>query len=491
MIDERVVDDLLLALPGRGRERSALDPRRHVRRGLLLEEVLPLPAVGIALHRERPIAKMRDEHFGDVLVVRDEIALGDPLLRPEGLVQVREPELAAALLQNRRQRGLLLAHLGGRLVLPQSEVDRGAQTSLVRPFGKRHLRHEQRLHPDDVRTANARHLRRLGKGRVGARERLQQPEQSRDLGLVESRTDVSGPAEPADIVYSGDEGAETRRAPALPLRVARNHDLLVLPHLHLVPIGAASSGLVARVEAFRDHAFQLLLFGRREQRRPVVELGRENDAAPRGVDQRLQPLPALRQRKPDERLRVELEQVEDDEDQRAGALLEEREPGTAAVVERADLGVEHRIRRTRPKLCRSRRRLEARGQVVAVPAGKRRLTARDRDERAEAVPLGLVDPAFAAGEHLGRGREHGRVPDRALHGAVLAQEEPVLRISVEVRGHERPDAVQPLSQQADRRDRRHASPRPARTCRDPRSRRSRRRTRRPGSCPSKSPYSSG
>ena len=120
------------------------------------------------------------------------------------------------------------------------------------------------------------------------------------------------------------------------------------------------------------------------------------------------------------------------------------------VVERADLGVEHGVGRACPELCRSRSRLEALGQVVAVPARQRGLTARDRHERAEAVPLGLVDPALAPGKRFRRGREHGRVPARALLRAVLAQEEPVLRIPVELRGHERPDAVQPLPLQANR-----------------------------------------
>jgi hypothetical protein len=56
-----------------------------------LEEALALPAVRMALHRERPLAQVGYEHAGDVPVVREQVALRDPLLGPERLVEVREP----------------------------------------------------------------------------------------------------------------------------------------------------------------------------------------------------------------------------------------------------------------------------------------------------------------------------------------------------------------------------------------------------------------
>ncbi len=107
VVDERVVDDPLLAVAGRGREGGALDPVRHVRRRVLLEEELALPAVGVALHRERPVAQVRDEHRRDVAVVREQVALRDPLVRPERLVEVRQLQDARPAADLGRHRHLL------------------------------------------------------------------------------------------------------------------------------------------------------------------------------------------------------------------------------------------------------------------------------------------------------------------------------------------------------------------------------------------------
>ncbi len=168
-----------------------------------------------------------------------------------------------------------------------------------------------------------------------------------------------------------------------------------------------------------------------------------------GSIRRLQLLPALDERQLDQRLRVELEQVEDDEDERARAVLEEREPCAARLVERADLRIEDGVRRAGSELRSPGGWTKALRQIVSVPARERRLTTRDRHERAEAVPLRLVHPALSTGQALGRRREHRRVPARRGRRAVLAEQQPVLRIAVELGGHERPDAVQPLAVEPD------------------------------------------
>ena len=74
----------------RPRTRNRRDPLRHVRRRVLLEERLAERAVGIAAHRERPPAQVRHEHVCDLAVVVDQVALRDPLVGPEDLVEVRE-----------------------------------------------------------------------------------------------------------------------------------------------------------------------------------------------------------------------------------------------------------------------------------------------------------------------------------------------------------------------------------------------------------------
>jgi hypothetical protein len=122
VVHDRVVDDLLLALTGRRRLCRACDPVRHVRRRLLLEKALPLPAVGIALHREWSILEVRNERLGDVSVVGNQVALRDALGGPERLVEIREPERPAPSLQLVRERRALAAHVRCLLVVPQAEI---------------------------------------------------------------------------------------------------------------------------------------------------------------------------------------------------------------------------------------------------------------------------------------------------------------------------------------------------------------------------------
>ena len=156
-----------LALARRRRERRRPQPRRPVLRRVLLEEALALPPVGVALHRERPAAEVRDERRRDVAVVGEQVALRDPLVGPEQLVEVRQLERAAARAGSPPASGEPLApDLGRRLVVPQAEVDGRAQPALVRPLGEPHLGHDHRLDPDDGVPAHARHLRRLGERRV-------------------------------------------------------------------------------------------------------------------------------------------------------------------------------------------------------------------------------------------------------------------------------------------------------------------------------------
>ena len=94
-------------------------------------------------------------------------------------------------------------------------------------------------------------------------------------------------------------------------------------------------------------------------------------------------------------------------------------------------------------------RTEAFGEIVSVPARQRRLASRDRHERPEAVPLGLIHPTLSTRQALRRRREHRRVPARRPRRAVLSQEEPVPRVAVEPGRYERPDAFESLSVEPD------------------------------------------
>jgi hypothetical protein len=63
---------------------------------VLLEEVPALDPVGVALHRERPVLHVRQEHRRHGAVVRKEVALRDPVVREEDLVEVRQLQEALA-----------------------------------------------------------------------------------------------------------------------------------------------------------------------------------------------------------------------------------------------------------------------------------------------------------------------------------------------------------------------------------------------------------
>ena len=85
------VDDALRAVI----DRAGADPRRPRRRRALHEEERPGGAVRIPLHHHRAVADVRQQHRRDVGVVLNQVAFGDPELRPERLAQIREPDLAS------------------------------------------------------------------------------------------------------------------------------------------------------------------------------------------------------------------------------------------------------------------------------------------------------------------------------------------------------------------------------------------------------------
>ena len=118
---------------------------------------------------------------------------------------------------------------------------------------------------------------------------------------------------------------------------------------------------------------------------------------------------ALGQRQVHQRLAFLLEQVEDVVDERPGSLLHRREARAAGVVERADLAVEDAVGGTNDAGQGAGDRVETFGEVVLPGAALQLdLTATHVRERAVAVPLRLEQPAFAAGQLLDGGRQHGR-----------------------------------------------------------------------------------
>ncbi len=336
----------LLALACRRGERSALDPLRHVRRRVLLEEALALPAVRIALHRERPTAQVRDEDLGDVPVVRDQVALRDPLVGPERLVEVREPELPFPPLHHGRKRSVLAAHVGC-LACPRAAGGTRGRAACPRASTPR-TRPRRRARGSTQTTSRATHtghLRRLGEGRVGALERCQKATEPLDLVVGEARPDVSGPAQHTRVVYPGDERAETADAAALPARVPGDDDLLRLAQLDLVPVGgpATRAGTASRSSS------------RRRPRAPAARAAARSAGPSSNCGETMTPAPPGTRRSSRflrsvsgsvvSGSRLELEQVEEDEHRSARSLLQQREARAALLVERADLAVEHGVGR--------------------------------------------------------------------------------------------------------------------------------------------------
>src|SRR5581483_7007038 len=82
-VDEREVDHPCAACAWERLERPRRDPRRHPFRRLLLEERRPGEPFPPALHRERPVAQVRQERRRDRVVVGRELALRDPVLWEE------------------------------------------------------------------------------------------------------------------------------------------------------------------------------------------------------------------------------------------------------------------------------------------------------------------------------------------------------------------------------------------------------------------------
>ena len=296
VVDERVVDDPLLAVAGRGRERRALDPVRHVRRRVLLEEELALPAVGVALHRERPVAQVWHEDGRDVAVEREQVALRDPLVRPEGLVEVRQLEDARTAADLGRHRHVLCDHLVSQLILAQAEVNGRPQPAVARPLGELDLRHERRLDPGHVAAADLRHLRLLGERRRRPLQRLQQRLEPVELAVGEPGADVARVAEPVGGVHAEHERPDPARAAALAAREAGDDELLAALQLQLAPVRRAAPGPVLRVGQLGDDALEPVLARGALERGAVVERRRDEDAFDRGVEELLERLAPLARR---------------------------------------------------------------------------------------------------------------------------------------------------------------------------------------------------
>ena len=91
-VEEREVDEPRPALARVGAEGAGRNPGGHPLRRLLLEVDVTVRAVREALHRERAVAEVRDEHRRDRAVVLEQVLLRDSLVGEEDAFRAREAD---------------------------------------------------------------------------------------------------------------------------------------------------------------------------------------------------------------------------------------------------------------------------------------------------------------------------------------------------------------------------------------------------------------
>ena len=354
-------------------------------------------------------------------------------------------------------RRALASHLVGRLVLAQPEVHRRPQPSVVRPLGELDLGDELRLDPGDVapcapaassaprrtatssRSSGCRAARAAGRSRASSKPGADVPRPAQAVrprgrrGRARRTRPRGGP---------GPACSRRSRAPGGPA---------ASPSASRASAGPARYGESAR---FATTPSKPLLAAppRAAPRRRRTR--RDADAALPRVDQLLEPLAPLGQRQVEQRLAVDLEQVEDDETTSCPL------PCWSA-----------RSARARPRRARRPRR-RARRRASAARARARGRPSRKRSVRS--LPFRLVQRRVAAARRvtIARKPSHfgsksqpspvGSARPRASRASARSraarvaprlrpcEEQPVLLVAVEVRRHERPDALEPLAVEPDR-----------------------------------------
>jgi hypothetical protein len=207
---------------------------------------------------------------------------------------------------------------------------------LACPFGELHLARHGRLDPGDPPAGDSAQPRCAAQRRGLAPERLERLQQLADALVGEAAAAVPGVLE---VVGREQQSAEPV-ARALAARVTRDQHGGLVAQLDLAPVVAAATRSVAGGAALGHDALEAAVMGSGEQRLAVVVDLREDDDRRLGDDQPGQQLAPPAPRLADQRLAVELEQVEDHVRDRSLAPLEQLEARDAVLVERAQLAVE-------------------------------------------------------------------------------------------------------------------------------------------------------
>ena len=263
--------------------------------------------------------------------------------------------------RRRRRRGgnrALAPHVPRRLVRLDALVRGLAQQVVGSPLGKLDADDDLRLDPPGSLQPRGRIQWRLG-----PLDGLEPLPQTSPRPRVEATADLPGVRPSVPAAHRENERAEVGVA-ALSRQPAHHDDLLLAANLELEPRAAATIRLVRRVPQLGDDPFELLLASRLEEGGAFGhDVAREPDECMRpeaGLEHAL----AFLERDPQERLPIEMEQVERLVHDRgrlplapaargapgadAGPVLEQAEPRAAGLVQRDDLTVDDRFLRLDP-----------------------------------------------------------------------------------------------------------------------------------------------
>ena len=297
--------------------------------------------------------------------------------------------------------GVLADDLDGRLVVAQALERGGAHHPIPGPLGELDLGDQLRRNKAGV-TRQLRHRRE--RRRVGP-QRLEAGGE-----LVERRLREAGADAPREPQFTRFEVAHQQRAdpllaPPLARQPAADHELLAAGVLELQPGAVARAGLVARVEALGDHAFEPLPAGRVEQLRAAARVSLGHPPRRAGELQLGEPLAPLLVGTGEQRFAVEVEHVEDRVDDRGRRLqsldrvgradvhpgLEAAEARAPLLVECDQLAVEQRLAHPELEQQPAHFRVGS-SDVVAVAALEPQPAGLRVRERAHAIPFDLERP---------------------------------------------------------------------------------------------------
>ena len=390
------------------------DRNRHERvaeaaMGVFLEEAFLGAPLRAAHEADRAALGVGEEERGDRLVIVGKVALGRLGVGEDDAVAARDDD---------RGRGVA-GDVGGVLVGAQTEEAGVAHAALGGELGEGDFGNEAGFEPGDA--ARRRLVGVDGSGLAFEAAHLRG--EVAHLVLREAGADIALVGERAGIML-GDEQRGEGAAGLVAILEADDDEFVAADALHLEPcLGAARA--VGGVGFLGDDAFAARPAHLLQQRFAIAhDMVGEMDGGLGLLEQRRQPVLAFEVAERGEILAFQFEEIEEMEAEPVALrlrpvaaledLLEGGEVGIALGVVRDDFAVHE----GRGKIERGNgldERAELVGPVLAVARVDRDVAPIDRDQRAVAVILDLVEPGAALGHAVGERGELGLAIGGARH----------------------------------------------------------------------------